>query len=149
VVRPQCPKARSLFRRQLSVAGRFIVDFCAPSVMLIIELEGAIHARKRYSDARRDRMFQRAGFQVLRISVRLVGGVGGGQQQPSPTATGRHSGLSSPLRLATDKPKSPPPGPSPSPAPPLSTPGEPSVPAPASTSLRAAKRGLETDNPFR
>ena len=68
-------KARQLgvsFRRQVPLAGLFIADFCAPSVNLIVEVDGAIHGRKRGSDARRDRKLQRAGFRIVRVSARLV-----------------------------------------------------------------------------
>jgi len=54
------------------VAGLFIADFIAPSIKLIVEVDGAIHARKQSSDERRDRKLQRAGFRVVRISSQLV-----------------------------------------------------------------------------
>jgi very-short-patch-repair endonuclease len=41
-------KARQLgvsFRRQVPLAGLFIADFFAPSVGLVVEVDGAIHAR--------------------------------------------------------------------------------------------------------
>jgi very-short-patch-repair endonuclease len=59
------------FRRQVPVAG-FIVDFFASAIGLIIEVDGAIHARKRAPDARRDLKLRRAGFRVVRISAELV-----------------------------------------------------------------------------
>ena len=68
-------KARQLgvsFRRQVPVAGLFIADFLAPSIQLIVEVDGAIHARKRGPDARRDRKLQRAGFRIVRLSAQLV-----------------------------------------------------------------------------
>jgi len=68
-------KARQLgvsFRRQVPVAGLFIADFLAPSIKLIVEVDGAIHARKQGPDARRDRKLQRAGFRIVRISAELV-----------------------------------------------------------------------------
>ncbi len=68
-------KARQLgvsFRRQVPVAGLFIADFLAPSIKLIIEVDGAIHARKLGPDARRDRKLQRAGFRIVRISAQLL-----------------------------------------------------------------------------
>ena len=55
------------FRRQVPVAGLFVADFLAPSIKLIIEVDGAIHARKQGVDARRDRKLQRAGFRVVRV----------------------------------------------------------------------------------
>jgi very-short-patch-repair endonuclease len=68
-------KARQLgvsFRRQAPVAGLFIADFLAPSIKLIVEVDGAVHARKLAADARRDRKLQRAGFLVVRVSAELV-----------------------------------------------------------------------------
>jgi len=68
-------KARQLgvsFRRQVPVAGFFIADFLAPAIKLIVEVDGAIHARKQLADARRDRKLQRAGFRILRVSAQLV-----------------------------------------------------------------------------
>ena len=41
-------KARQLgvsFRRQVPLLGLFIADFLAPSIKLIVEVDGAIHAR--------------------------------------------------------------------------------------------------------
>jgi leucyl-tRNA synthetase len=60
------------FRRQVPVAGRFIVDFVAPSARLVIEVDGKVHARRRGSDARKDRMLARLGYRVLRLSDELV-----------------------------------------------------------------------------
>jgi very-short-patch-repair endonuclease len=68
-------KSRQLgvsFRRQVPVAGRFIADFLAPSIKLIVEVDGAVHARKVAADARRDRKLQRARFRVVRVSAELV-----------------------------------------------------------------------------
>jgi very-short-patch-repair endonuclease len=68
-------KARQLgvsFRRQVPVVGQFTADFCAPSIGLIVEVDGAIHARKLGPDARRDLKLRRAGFRVVRVSAELV-----------------------------------------------------------------------------
>jgi very-short-patch-repair endonuclease len=68
-------KARQLgvsFRRQVPVGGRFIADFCAPSVRLIVEVDGGIHALKRGPDARRDLKLRRLGFRIVRVSAGLV-----------------------------------------------------------------------------
>jgi very-short-patch-repair endonuclease len=67
-------KARQLgvsFRRQVPVGGQFIADFCAPSIRLIVEVDGAIDARKPSADARRDRKLTRLGFRVLRVPAAL------------------------------------------------------------------------------
>jgi very-short-patch-repair endonuclease len=60
------------FRRQVPVAGRFIADFCAPSIQLIVEVDGPIHARRPGPDARRDLKLRRDGFRVVRVSAELV-----------------------------------------------------------------------------
>ena len=68
-------KARQLgvsFRRQVPLAGHFIADFFAPSIGLIVDVDGAIHARRPGPDARRDLKLRRAGFRILRISAALV-----------------------------------------------------------------------------
>jgi very-short-patch-repair endonuclease len=67
-------KARRLgvsFRRQVVVGG-FIADFCAPSIQLVVEVDGLIHARNSGSDARRDRKLARLGFRVVRVPAELV-----------------------------------------------------------------------------
>ena len=42
------------FRRQAPVGGQFIAAFCAPSIRLIVEVDGAYHARRPSPDARRE-----------------------------------------------------------------------------------------------
>ena len=59
------------FRRQAPVLG-FIVDFLAPSVRLIIEVDGGYHAQRVRADARRDEKLRRAGYRVLRIPAEAV-----------------------------------------------------------------------------
>jgi len=58
------------FKRQV-VIGSFIADFLAPSVKLIVEVDGAFHERQRVADARRDAKLHKLGFVVLRLSARL------------------------------------------------------------------------------
>jgi very-short-patch-repair endonuclease len=68
-------KSRQLgvsFRRQVPLAGHFIADFFAPTIGLVVEVDGAIHARKPGPDARRDLKLRRAGFRVVRVSAELV-----------------------------------------------------------------------------
>jgi very-short-patch-repair endonuclease len=60
------------FRRQLVLGNRYIVDFAAPSLQLVVEVDGGIHARHRTADARRDRDLARLGYQVLRVPAQLV-----------------------------------------------------------------------------
>ena len=60
------------FRRQVPLAGRFIVDFFAPSVRLVVEVDGGYHTRRRRADERRDSTLTRLGYRVLRIEADLV-----------------------------------------------------------------------------
>lgn len=59
------------FRRQVPV-GRFIADFVAPSVMLVVEVDGGYHATRAAADARKDRFLRRAEYRVLRLPAALV-----------------------------------------------------------------------------
>jgi very-short-patch-repair endonuclease len=59
------------FRRQ-SVVGGFIADFVAPSVKLIVEVDGGCHAQKRRAEARRDEKLARLGYRILRVEAALV-----------------------------------------------------------------------------
>ncbi len=59
------------FRRQL-VVGRYIADFAAPSVRLVVEVDGGYHAERARQDARRDRALAHAGWRVLRLEEELV-----------------------------------------------------------------------------
>ena len=62
-----------VFRRQVPVAGRFILDFFAPSARLAVEVDGAVcHRQRRAADARRERVLARLGYRVLRIEAELV-----------------------------------------------------------------------------
>jgi very-short-patch-repair endonuclease len=60
------------FRRQVPLAARYIVDFCAPSQRLVVEVDGAGHALRRRADARRDAELRRLGYRVLRVEVAWV-----------------------------------------------------------------------------
>jgi len=60
------------FRRQV-VLGNFIVDFCAPTAALIIEVDGEdYHATRVSADQRRLDKLIRAGYTVLRFPVSVV-----------------------------------------------------------------------------
>ena len=59
------------FRRQV-VLGNAIADFFAPSVRLVVEVDGAHHRLRRTADARRDRNLRRLGCEVLHIDAQLV-----------------------------------------------------------------------------
>ena len=60
------------FRRQLVLGNRYIADFVAPAVRLVVEVDGGIHAVQRAADARRDRNLARLGHHVLRIPAAVV-----------------------------------------------------------------------------
>ena len=59
------------FRRQV-VIGRFIVDFCASSIKLIIEVDGGYHEGRERADAERDRKLEALGYCVVRVSEAAV-----------------------------------------------------------------------------
>ena len=68
-------KARQLgvtFRRQVPVGGQYIADFLAPSLGLIVEVDGAYHARRRGADESRDRKLARLGYRVVRLRADIV-----------------------------------------------------------------------------
>lgn len=70
--RVRCKKLGVKFRRQAIVLG-WIVDFYCPSLKLIIEIDGKVHAARASEDQKRDRIiFQRTGLRTLRISNRDV-----------------------------------------------------------------------------
>ena len=60
------------FRRQLPLAGRYVVDFCAPAARLVVEVDGGCHARKRLADARRDAELSALGYRIVRVAAELV-----------------------------------------------------------------------------
>ncbi len=57
------------FYRQKTV-GNYIVDFCCPSKMIVIEVDGSQHLeiKMQQKDAVRDAELSRLGFRVLRYS---------------------------------------------------------------------------------
>ena len=59
------------FKRQV-VVDRFVVDYLAPAVHLIVEVDGGYHSQRVAADARRDRVLQRMGYRVLRLDAGLV-----------------------------------------------------------------------------
>jgi len=60
------------FRRQVLVGNRYIVDFLAPSIHLVVEVDGGYHARRGVADARRERYLARLGYRVLRLDTEMV-----------------------------------------------------------------------------
>ena len=69
---PRCAEAADLGFRLQAVIGSYIVDFLAPSVRLIVEVDGGYHARRARADERRDRILYRAGYRVTRFSALQV-----------------------------------------------------------------------------
>jgi very-short-patch-repair endonuclease len=65
--------SRHKFRRQHSI-GNYIVDFCCPQEMLIIELDGNIHGEydQIVKDEIRDNYLKKLGFTVLRFENKHV-----------------------------------------------------------------------------
>ncbi len=59
------------FRRQVPI-DRFVVDFLAPSVRLVVEVDGGYHSQRVTADSRRDRVLRRLGYRVLRIEAELI-----------------------------------------------------------------------------
>jgi len=57
-----------VFRRQYVIGGRYIADFAAPAVRLVVEVDGEYHGRRAAGDARRDRRLERLGWRVVRVS---------------------------------------------------------------------------------
>jgi guanylate kinase len=60
------------FRRQVVLLDRYIVDFYAPKLRLVVEVDGGYHRLRKSADARRDRELHRAGYRVLRLPATLV-----------------------------------------------------------------------------
>jgi very-short-patch-repair endonuclease len=54
------------------LAGRFIADFYAAEVRLVVEVDGGYHARRSDADARRDRALEKLGYRVLRLGDEFV-----------------------------------------------------------------------------
>jgi very-short-patch-repair endonuclease len=60
------------FKRQVVLADRYIADFFAPSVGLVVEVDGGAHRASRAADRRRDEKLRRLGFRVVRVPASLV-----------------------------------------------------------------------------
>jgi very-short-patch-repair endonuclease len=60
------------FRREVVLLGRYIVDMLAPSIRLVVEVDGRCHERRRQADTRRDKALAAAGYQVLRLQAHVV-----------------------------------------------------------------------------
>ncbi|HET7541315.1 MAG TPA: DUF559 domain-containing protein [Polyangiaceae bacterium] len=60
------------FKRQVVLGERYIADFFAPSVGLVVEVDGSAHRASRAADRRRDERLHRLGIRVVRVSAELV-----------------------------------------------------------------------------
>jgi len=60
------------FRRQVPIGHRYIADFLAPSVKLVVEVDGGYHSQRVAADARRTRVLERLAYRVLRLDAELV-----------------------------------------------------------------------------
>ena len=61
------------FRRQVPI-GRHIVDFLAPAVKVVVEVDGGYHAGRAKADRRRDAALEKAGYRVMRVKAEAVMG---------------------------------------------------------------------------
>jgi very-short-patch-repair endonuclease len=60
------------FRRQLVIDNQYIVDFAAPAVKLVVEVDGGYHKKRARADARRDRVLAELGWRMVRLPADLV-----------------------------------------------------------------------------
>ena len=60
------------FRREVVLAGRYVVDFAAPARKLVVEVDGGCHRARRRADARRDAELERLGWRVVRVQAEVV-----------------------------------------------------------------------------
>ena len=60
------------FKRQVVVGERYIADFFAPSVGLVVEVDGGAHRNSRAADRRRDERLRRLGYRVVRVEAALA-----------------------------------------------------------------------------
>ena len=59
------------FRRQAPLSG-FVVDFFAPRIGLVVEVDGAPHVAQAARDRARDAILDRSGLLVVRVSSAAV-----------------------------------------------------------------------------
>ena len=60
------------FKRQVVLDDRYIADFFAPSVGLVVDVDGGVHRGSRAADRRRDEWLRRHGYRVVRVRAALV-----------------------------------------------------------------------------
>jgi very-short-patch-repair endonuclease len=60
------------FKRQVPLGDRYIADFYAPSVRLVVEVDGGVHRGSGAADRKRDEWLRRRGYRVVRVGAALV-----------------------------------------------------------------------------
>ena len=60
------------FKRQVVLGGRYSVDFLAPCVGLVVEVDGGVHRGSRAADRGRDEKLRRLGYRVVRVDAALT-----------------------------------------------------------------------------
>jgi len=60
------------FRRQVVLGERYVADFFAPSVGLVVEVDGEAHRGSRAADRRKDEKLRRLGYRIVRVEAALV-----------------------------------------------------------------------------
>ena len=60
------------FKRQVVLGGRYIVDFFAPSIGLVVEVDGGVHRSTGAADRRREQELERLGYRVVRVPAEVV-----------------------------------------------------------------------------
>jgi very-short-patch-repair endonuclease len=60
------------FKRQVPLGDRYIADFLAPSVRLVVEVDGGVHRQCCSADRGRDSKLRRLGYRVVRVDAALV-----------------------------------------------------------------------------
>lgn len=59
------------YKKQM-ILGFFILDFCVPSKMINIEIDGEYHDLQKKKDELRDKFIKKCGFKVIRIKNKDV-----------------------------------------------------------------------------
>jgi very-short-patch-repair endonuclease len=56
----------------LPLGGRYVVDFFATSVGLVVEVAGGVHRGSHAADRRREETLRRLGYRVVHVQAKLV-----------------------------------------------------------------------------
>jgi very-short-patch-repair endonuclease len=54
------------------IIGRYIVDFYCPSLRLMVEVDGSVHASQQERDAKRQRWLQKQGYNGFRTTNKAL-----------------------------------------------------------------------------